>query len=49
MPVDITDIDHFLAWVELGRTTKNSKKGKRVIREWHLDRFGDNDKISEWH
>ena len=37
--VDITDIgcsDHFLVWVELGRTAKNSKKGKRVIRRRRL-------------
>ena len=33
---------HFLVWVELGRTAKNSKKGKRVIR-WRLDRFGDDE------
>ena len=46
MHIDITDIgcsDHFLVLVELGRTAKNSKKGKHVIiiRRWHLDRFGD--------
>ena len=39
--VDITDIDHFLIWVELGRT---AKKGKRVIRRWCLDRFGDDER-----
>ena len=34
--VDRTDIgasDHYL---ELGRTTKHSRKGKRVIRKWRL-------------
>ena len=44
--VDTTDIgcsDHFLVWVELGRAAKNSKKGKRVIRRWRLDRFGDDE------
>ena len=38
--VDITDIgcsDHFLVWVVLSRTSKNSKKGKRVTRRWHLE------------
>ena len=42
--VDGTDIrssDHFLVWMEIGRTTKTSKQRKRVIRIWHLDRFGD--------
>ena len=44
--VDITGTgcsDHFVVWVELGRTAKNSKKGKRVIRRWRLDRFGDDE------
>ena len=44
--VDSTDIgasDHFLVWIELGRTTKCIKKGKRVIRRWRLDRFVDDD------
>ena len=44
--VDGTDIgssDHFLVWMELGRATKTSKKRKRVIRKWHLDRFGDDE------
>ena len=46
MHVDGTDIvssDHFLLWMELGRATKTSKKRKRVIRRWRLDRFGDDD------
>ena len=30
--VDIADKNHFLIWVELGRTAKNSEKGERVIR-----------------
>ena len=44
--VDSTDIgpsNHFLVWIELCRTTKCSKKGKRVIRRWRLDRFVDDD------
>ena len=40
---DIGCSDHILAWVELGRAAKNSKKGKRVIRRWRLDRFGDDE------
>ncbi len=39
--VDRTDIgasDHYLVWLELGRTTKHSTKG---IRKWRLDRLGD--------
>ena len=46
MHVDSTDIgssDHFLVWMELGRATKTSKKRKRVIRRWCLDRFGDDE------
>ena len=46
MHVDGTDIgssDHFLVWMELGRATKTSKKRKRVIRRWRLDRFGDDE------
>ena len=42
--VDRTDIgasDHYLVWLELGRTTKHSRKGKCVIRKWRLDRLGD--------
>ena len=30
-------------WLELGRTTKCIKKGKRVIRRWRLDRFVDDE------
>ena len=44
--VDSTDTgasDHFLVWLELGRTTKCIKKGKRVIRRWRLDRFVDDE------
>ena len=36
-------VDHFLVWVVLGRAAKNSKKRKRVIRRWRLDRFGDDE------
>ena len=44
--VDSTDIgasDHFLVWIELGKTTKCINRGKRVIRRWRLDRFVDDD------
>ena len=44
--VDGTDIgssDHLLVWMELGRASKTSKKRKRVIRRWRLDRFGDDE------
>ena len=40
--VENTDIgcsDHFLVWMELGRIANRSKKEKRVIRRWRLDRF----------
>ena len=30
--------DHFLVWLELGKTAKNSRKQKRTIS---LDKFGD--------
>ena len=42
--VDRTDIgasDNYLVWMELGRTSKHSRKGKCVIRKWQLDRLGD--------
>ena len=29
--------------MELGRATKTSKKRKRVIRRWRLDRFGNDE------
>ena len=41
--VDNTDIgcsDHFLVWMELGRTAKNEK---RVIRRWRLERFDEDE------
>ena len=40
--VDNTDIgcsDHFLVWMELGRVANRSRKEKRVIKRWRLDRF----------
>ena len=46
MHVDGTDIgswDHLLVWMELGRASKTSKKRKRVIKRWRLDRFGDDE------
>ena len=44
--VDGTDIgssDHLLVCMELGRASKTSKKRKRGIRRWRLDRFGDDE------
>ena len=44
--VDNTDIgcsDHFLVWMELGRTAKNFKKEKRVSRRWRLERFDEDE------
>ena len=38
--IDSTDIE-CLVWLELGRTAKNSRKQKRTIRRWRLDKFGD--------
>ena len=46
MHVDGTDIgssDHFLVLMKLGGASKTSKKRKRVIRRWRLDRFGDDE------
>ena len=40
--VDNTDIgcsDHFIVWMELGRLTNRSRKEKRVIKRWRLDRL----------
>ena len=37
--VDSTDIgcsDHYPVWMELGRTTKTTRKAKHVIRKWRL-------------
>ena len=42
--VDSTDIgcsDNYLVWMELGRTTRTTRKAKHVIRKWHLERFED--------
>ena len=42
--VDSTDTgcsDYYLVWIELGRTTKTTRKAKRVIRKWSLERFED--------
>ena len=40
---DIRSSDHFLVWMELRCAFKTSKKRKRVIRRWRLDRFGDDE------
>ena len=39
--VDIGKSDHFLIWMELGRTVKTTKQQKRVIKKWHIERFQD--------
>ena len=42
--VDTTDIgksDHFLVWMELGRTVEATKHQKRVIKKWRIERFQD--------
>ena len=31
--------DYYLVWMELGRTTKTTRKAKHVIRKWCLERF----------
>ena len=44
--VDSTDIgfsNHFLVWMELGRTAKSFQKEKRVIRRWRLERFDEDE------
>ena len=49
--VDGTDIgssDHFLVWMGLGWASKTSKKKKRVIRRWCVDRFGDDEVKSSY-
>ena len=42
--VDTTDIgksDHYLVWMELGRTVKTTKQQKRVIKKWWIEWFQD--------
>ena len=39
--VDIGKSDHFLVWMELGRTVKTTKQQKRVIKKWCIERFQD--------
>ena len=39
--VDIGKSDHFLVWMELGRTIKTTKQQKRVIKKWCIERFQD--------
>ena len=38
---DIGASDHCLVWLEFGRTTKLTMKGKRVVRKWWLERLAD--------
>ena len=40
--VDATDrgvSDRSLVWLELGKVSKGSRKRKRMIRRWRIDRF----------
>ena len=39
--VDIGKSDHFLVWMELGRTVKTAKQQTRVIKKWCIERFQD--------
>ena len=44
MQVDTVDIgksDHFLVWMELGRTVKTTEQQKRVIKKWRNEWFQD--------
>ena len=37
--IDIGCSDHYLVWMEIGRTTRTTRKVKHVIKKWHLERF----------
>ena len=39
--MDIGNSNHFLVWMELGRTVKTTKQQKRVIKKWRIERFQD--------
>ena len=42
--VDSTDIgcsDHYLVWMELGRTTRTTRKARGVLKKWRLEGFED--------
>ena len=39
--MDIGKSDHFLVWMELGRTVKTTKQQKRVIKKWRIEWFQD--------
>ena len=39
--MDIGKSDHFLVWMELGRTVKTTEQQKRVIKKWHIEWFQD--------
>ena len=41
MQIDRTDIGHYLVWLELRRASKHSRKDKRVVKMWRLERFVD--------
>ena len=39
--MDMEKSDHFLVWMELGRTVKTAKQQKRVIKKWDIEQFQD--------
>ena len=39
--MDIKKLDPFLVWMELGATVKTTKQQKRVIKEWRIEPFQD--------
>ena len=39
--MDIGKSDHFLVWMELGRTVKTTEQQKRVIKKWRNEWFQD--------
>ena len=39
--VNISCSDHDRVWMELGKSTKTTRRGKRAVRIWHLERFED--------
>ena len=39
--MDMEKSDHFLVWMELGRTVKTTKQQKWVIKKWYIEQFQD--------
>ena len=38
---DMRASNHCLVWLELGRASKHSRKGKCVIKSWRIERLID--------